>query len=470
MKPKLFPMMAAQSRNSKRLLAIAVLCFTAAIAHAGDSFTWVTKAINPLQRFEAVGGAANGKLYQFSGYYTVGKSILATPLCHSYDPAADKWSRLADIPHAISHCGQVADTDQASNSIFWLAGGFLGDHPGPSTTEVWKYNLNNNTWSSGPPLPAPRAGGALVKLGRILHYFGGTIRTNGVYQQDYGTHWTLNLDNPTAWQTTTSGFQLLAALPNPRNHMGGTALNGKIYAIGGQHLGNQDTTAQNEVDAYDPATNQWTQVAPMPRPIGHVTANVFVRNGRIVVTSGAGNNSTKLPNVIEYDPATNTWAELPPLPDGRQSPVSGLIGTQIVVTCGLKGGLHNQTWVTQTAALTQAVSSFTLINADTDQPVPGYETINDGAVINSASLPTMHLNIVANSSPAIVGSVRFGFDANPNARTESNAPYALFGNNGSDYNAGTIGAGNHTLTGTPYTNKSAGGTAGTPLTISFTIQ
>jgi N-acetylneuraminic acid mutarotase len=344
-KPKLFAKMAARTRNSKRLLATTVLCFTAAIAHAADSFTWVTKAINPLQRFEAMGGTANGKLYQFSGYYTVGKSILATPLCHSYDPATDKWSRLADIPHAISHCGQVADTDQASNSIFWLAGGFLGDHPGPSTTEVWKYNINNNTWSPGPPLPAPRAGGALVKLGRVLHYFGGTIRTNGVYQQDYGTHWTLNLDNPTAWQTTTSGFQLLAPLPNPRNHMGGTALNGKIYAIGGQHLGNQDTTAQNEVDVYDPATNRWMQAAPMPRPIGHVTANVFVRNGRVVVTSGAGNNSTKLPNVIEYDPATNTWAELPPLPDGRQSPVSGLLSrasltVDVLPLSKLKNGDH----------------------------------------------------------------------------------------------------------------------------------
>jgi hypothetical protein len=89
------------------------------------------------------------------------------------------------------------------------------------------------------------------------------------------------------------------------------------------------------MDVYDPATNRWMQAAPMPRPIGHVTANVFVRNGRVVVTSGAGNNSTKLPNVIEYDPATNTWAELPPLPDGRQSPVSGLLSRASLTVDGL---------------------------------------------------------------------------------------------------------------------------------------
>ncbi|PZR77174.1 MAG: hypothetical protein DLM52_05080 [Chthoniobacterales bacterium] len=253
----------------------------------------------------------------------------------------------------------------------------------------------------------------LVKLGRELHYYGGTVRLNGIYQQDYGTHWALDLDGGAGWRTTTKSGQLLAPMPNPRNHMGGTTLNGKLYAIGGQHLGKQDSTAQNEVDVYDPATNSWTQAAPMPRPIGHVTANVFVRNGRVVVTSGAGDNSTKLPNVIEYDPSTNTWAELPQLPDGRQSPVSGLVGTQMVVTCGFKSSLHNQTWVSQTSqAAGQSVVSLTLINADSDQPIPGYDPINNGAVINSASLPTQHLNVRANTSPATVGSVRFGLDAN----------------------------------------------------------
>jgi hypothetical protein len=312
---------------------------------AADPFAWIARSACPLQRFEAMGGAAAGKLYEFSGYYTLGKSILATPECDAYDPITNVWQRLADIPQPISHCGQVADEDNPNDPIFWLAGGFLGDHPGPSTTEVWKYSINNNTWTPGPPLPDQRGGGALVKLGRELHYFGGVIRQNGVYLQDYGTHWAFNLDTDTAWRTTTTDGQILAPVPNPRNHMGGTVLNGKIYAIGGQHLGNQDTP-QSEVDVYDPATNSWTQVAPMPRPIGHTTANVFVRNGRVVVTTGRMANGVLIANVIEYDSVANTWNELPPVPGPRQSPVSGLIGDQMVVTCGSDGKLKSQTWVT----------------------------------------------------------------------------------------------------------------------------
>src|SRR5438067_7612935 len=175
------------------LIAIAVL----GLGLGGDaqtSFTWATKASNPLVRFEAIGGAAAGKLYQFAGYYTCCTQILATSQCDAYDPVTDKWYSVASIPQPISHSGQVVDGDNPNNVTFWLAGGFLGNDPGPSTTEVWKYNVNNNTWSQGPPLPAPRGGGVLVKVGRELHYYGGAVRTNGVWQQDYGTHWALDLD------------------------------------------------------------------------------------------------------------------------------------------------------------------------------------------------------------------------------------------------------------------------------------
>jgi N-acetylneuraminic acid mutarotase len=290
-----------------------------------------------------MGGAAEGKLYQFSGFYNT--AVDATVECDAYDPVSNIWTRIADIPQAISHSGQVFD---ANTHTFWLAGGFLGNYQAaPSTTEVWKYNVKNNTWTAGPPLPAQRGGGALVKLRSELHYFGGSTRVNGVYLNDYGTHWALDLNGGKAWRTTTSSGQILAPMPNPRNHLGGIVLNGKIYAIGGQHLGDQNLSEQSEVDVYDPTTNTWTLAAPMPRPIGHIMADVFVRGGRIDIASGVTLHSVKLANVTEYDPLKNTWSELPPLPAAREAPVSGLVGNQIVVTCGaLPIPLsHNQTWV-----------------------------------------------------------------------------------------------------------------------------
>src|SRR5713226_3104752 len=70
-------------------------------------------------------------------------------------------SRIADVPVKLTHAGQVSD-----GGIIYLAGGFEGDHPGPSTSRVWKYDMGSNSWSVGPALPADRRGGGLVRLDR----------------------------------------------------------------------------------------------------------------------------------------------------------------------------------------------------------------------------------------------------------------------------------------------------------------
>jgi len=161
----------------------------------------------------------------------------------------------------------------------------------------------------------------------------------------------LDLNGGKAWRTTTISGQVLAPMPNPRNHLGGIVLNGKIYAIGGQHLGDQNLSEQSEVDVYDPGTNTWTLAAPMPRPIGHIMADVFVRGGRIDIASGVTLHSVKLANVIEYDPLKNTWSELPPLPGAREAPVSGLVGNQTFRKCVALPMLvpHHQTKVALSA-------------------------------------------------------------------------------------------------------------------------
>ncbi len=117
----------------------------------------------------------------------------------------------------------------------------------------------------------------------------------------------------------------------------------------------------------------------------------------------------------------------------------------------------------------QAVTSFTLIDSKTNKPVPGYETMVDGAVISRAALPKGGISIRVNTNPAVVGSVRIGFAGKSNYRTETEAPYALFGGPGEDYYDGTIANGKHTITGTPYTQAGGKGTAGESKTLTFTI-
>jgi len=66
-----------------------------------------------------------------------------------------------------------------------------------------------------------------------------------------------------------------------------------------------------------------------------------------------------------------------------------------------------------------------------------------------------------------VGSVSFVLDAY--RRIENTPPYSLTGDVDGNYNPWTPTAGLHTLSATPYSMSNAGGTVGTPLTVTFTV-
>lgn len=118
--------------------------------------------------------------------------------------------------------------------------------------------------------------------------------------------------------------------------------------------------------------------------------------------------------------------------------------------------------------LMTAVTSFTLINADTDQPMAGYSALTNGATLDLSKLPTKRMNVRANVD-ATTRSVRFAYDANTNYRVESGAPFALASDNGGDYAPWTPTVGAHTVKATPYTLTGASGTAGTALAVKFNV-
>ena len=117
----------------------------------------------------------------------------------------------------------------------------------------------------------------------------------------------------------------------------------------------------------------------------------------------------------------------------------------------------------------QKVVSFTLINADTDQPMANYDPIPEGATINLFELPTKNLNIRANTNPQQVGSVMFSYLGKENHITENIFPYAFNSDINGNYHAWTPNAGNHAITATPFADKNRKGEKGLALTINFTV-
>jgi N-acetylneuraminic acid mutarotase len=309
---------------------------TVTIADAGTTPVeqWKTHAPSPVERFEAASAAIGGKIYVFGGY---DDDIFAMSRSDVYDPATDRWSRIADMPIPVTHAGVAND-----GRYVYFAGGFVGDRAHVATSRVLRYDSATNAWTDLTPLPAERSASGLVVSGRRLHFFGGT---DAMLTRDFGDHWVLDLDNPAA------GWFAAAPLPNPRNHFGYALLNGRIYAIGGQHLKDERFGAQDDVHAYDVASGSWRQVADLPFPRSHTHTATVVLNGRIVLAGGLTNGSfpVTIADVVSYDPGANAWIALPPLPDVRQAAVAQVVGQRLYVITGTPRGIDPRatTWSRQ---------------------------------------------------------------------------------------------------------------------------
>ncbi len=370
---------------------------------------WSSVAKYPTDLGEAQGVAVDGKLYVFGGY----PPPCCTPTVKSnvYDPATNTWSPIADLPIGLTHAGNATE-----GKNIYFAGGFEALSGGGrkiGSTKVYKYNVDTKAYTSMPDLPAKRAGGGLVVLGRYLHYFSGMTEDAAA---DVGDHWALSLDGGTEWVTK-------APLPNPRNHLGATVLNGKIYSVGGQHGEHSSLVTQSDVHVYDPATNAWTQVASLPKARGHIAASTFVMDGRIIVAGGETSHTAGIADVTAYDPASNTWTELTPLPAARISGVAGDINGTIYFATGsytasvYKGvpviagtditaptvtAMSPASGATEVAAganvtatfsedmdvATVTTSTFMLVKKDTTSPIEAtvsYDSTNKKAILNPSA-------------------------------------------------------------------------------------
>ena len=322
----------AMKLRSCLLAGLSLLALNLAGAPAAwPALEWKKSAPAPFARVEAPTLAMDGKLWLFGGFT---ESLAASNQVDVYDPASDAWTRRKDMPTRVTHLNPARD----GNNV-WFAGGFKGKHPGPVTDEVWRYDVTSDTWTAGPPLPEPRAGGGLAVVGRALHYFGGYKADR---QTDGAAHWSLALDSGKAWQPE-------ADLPDPRGHVTAAMLDGKLYALGGDHGHDKTQIDVSSCHQFDPATKQWTAIASLPDGRSHFESSTLIYQGRILVVGGRCNQSKPPRNVVgdilEYDPKADTWRVVGELPEKLLAPSAAILAGRLVV---IGGGLNNPRPLTAT--------------------------------------------------------------------------------------------------------------------------
>jgi N-acetylneuraminic acid mutarotase len=297
------------------------------------TITWSTAKSQPVATHEVNGEVVNNKLYIFGGhdfnkrptYWTT------TKRAYVYDPALNSWSAIADLPHLPNgpDFGGVANEGLTNDATsIYLAGGYISNTTGTGqvfgTKQVWRYNIELNSYSRLPDLPRALGVGQLKYLNGKLHFMGGA----DLSRNDVSAHYALDLNNLAA------GWKTLASLINPVNQAGAVVFENKIYNMGGSHNHDNSAVVQKTLEVYDENTNTWKRLADMKVGRDHISSSVIVKGNRIIVLGGesAHNVFTKL--VSAYSPATNTWEELNSLPVTRSGGAAAVINDNIYYAGG----------------------------------------------------------------------------------------------------------------------------------------
>ena len=234
-----------------------------------------------------------------------------------FDPVAGSWTEGVELPEPRHHMSFV----QLGQQIHAF-GGFRR-----SGTNMWEMRRDhwviddpvNGVWTERDPMPGPRGEAVpLVAEGR-LHLIGGRVPAgaeNSDWEDhtDTGLHWT--------YDPGTDAWAERAPLPGPRNSSAGCVLDGGIYIVSGRTVANGESTACHR---YDLKTDSWTEIASLPAakhggPAGGqgglaaaaVGGNIYAFGGEWL----SGDRGV-FADVWRYDPRTDRWSAMDPMPEPR---------------------------------------------------------------------------------------------------------------------------------------------------------
>ncbi|HYE22809.1 MAG TPA: malectin domain-containing carbohydrate-binding protein, partial [Verrucomicrobiae bacterium] len=214
---------------------------------------------------------------------------------------------------------------QAINGKIYIFGGCVA---GGESNSLAVYDPVLNTWEQ-------KAG--LIRNGQPYGICSASsAEINGMFYIAGGIHSNATINLTFVYDPTTDTWTELAPMPAARNHAAGASMNGKFYIFGGRCCGGNVSGAGNpQTFVYDPQTNVWTQGANLPTPRGGMGSGAVVGAEIFVIGGEGGGPFNGTFNTVEaYNPIANTWRTLSPMPTARHGIFPVTLNNRIHVVAG----------------------------------------------------------------------------------------------------------------------------------------
>lgn len=285
------------------LLAVALLAGCA----GDDSPEWRDLADAPDARTEVAGAALGRRVAVAGGLTRDGRASARVDL---WDTRRRRWIRVPDLPRPVHHAMAASRRDR-----LYVAGGYTRED-GVDRVSGRAWVLYDRRWHGLPAMPVGRAAAGAAIVRNRLYVVGG-VRPGGLARAS------LFLD------LRTLRWSEFRGLGQPREHLGVTALAGRVYAVGGRTAGLETNTAAAE--AYDTVARRWDPLPDAPTRRGGNGATA-VRG--MVVALGGERPSGTIREVDAFDPAEGTWRSLPRSPRPRHGVGVVAIGRTVYQALG----------------------------------------------------------------------------------------------------------------------------------------
>lgn len=298
---------------------ITLLCACLLSCASVSAQTWVQKKSLP----DTVFGRHHPVTFAINGYgYVLGGSASQSPYLsdfYRYDPVADEWTKLPDFP---------GPARSYSYAIVYEGKAYMGFGFGLTSdmSDMWVYDPADGSWTEKALCPGDGRGHPAY------------MEADGKIYVGLGQGATGNLKDFWAYDIAADTWAAMPDLPSQsRHHPFYFSIGSMVYAgfgHGSQSVGG--TTIYRDLYRFDPSANDWERMDDFPGE-QRVAGTQFSLNGKGYVLSGEGQDHYYLEEgeFWEYDPGTDKWTELPPMPgSGRWAPGSFVIGNTVYATGG----------------------------------------------------------------------------------------------------------------------------------------
>ncbi|MEV0803213.1 kelch repeat-containing protein [Kribbella sp. NPDC050281] len=253
----------------------------------------------------------DGQIWVAGGLTTSTKGTAATQI---YDPTKDAWRPGPSLPEGVDHAMLVTYRNRVV-----LIGGFRSrGGVSVASPQVLIFDDSIGHWVPGPSLHHPRAAAAAAVVGDKIVVVGGRTGSKQLVGQT-------EVYDGAAWRDG-------ASIPVPGDHLAAASDRSYLYAVGGRKFDSRNNTSA--VQRYEPATDRWTQLAALPKPLSGAGAAII--NGQLLVAGGENATPTVVSTVQAYDliAPTATWITLPSLTLARHGLAVTAIGNTLYAIDG----------------------------------------------------------------------------------------------------------------------------------------